>query len=177
VCTPKSPSCPECPVMKRCKGHLEGRERQLPVKTKAKKARPVYRFAALVEGTGPNAGKVLVRQRPDSGLLARMWELPHIEVADETEWNLLSRGKEALEKALATDGVRIMGTEHIVGEAQHIFTHLIWNIRVLAAFASEEERVRDKTGYRWVGPDEFESYAWPNVFRKLLTEYYFHNMK
>lgn len=172
ICTPKSPSCPECPVMTLCKGHLEGRERELPVKTKAKKARPVYRFAALVEGTGSNIGKVLVRQRPVTGLLARMWELPHIEVADEAAWDSLPLGRKSLEEALALEGVRIIGTEHRIGEAQHIFTHLIWNIKVLAAVAFDEERVTDRTGYRWVGPDEFESYAWPNVFRKLLTEYY-----
>jgi A/G-specific adenine glycosylase len=177
VCTPKSPSCPECPVMKLCKGRLEGREHELPVKTKAKKARPVYRFAALVEGTGRNAGKVLIRQRPDTGLLASMWELPHVEVADEVAWNMLSIGKEELEKALAADGVRITGTEHIIGEAQHIFTHLIWNIRVLASFTFEEERLVESSGYRWAGPGEFENYAWPNVFRKLLTEYYFHSLK
>jgi A/G-specific adenine glycosylase len=175
VCTPKSPSCPECPVMKLCKGRLEGRERELPVKTKAKKARPVYRFAALVEGTGRNSGKVLVRQRPDTGLLARMWELPHVEVADEAEWDVLSIGKETLEKELSADGVRIIGTEQIIGEAQHTFTHLIWNIRVLAALTTEEEYMVDRSGYRWVGPDEFENYAWPNVFRKLLVEYYINN--
>jgi A/G-specific adenine glycosylase len=173
VCTPKSPLCQECPVMKLCKGRLEGRERELPVKTKAKKARSVYRFAALVEGTGLNAGKVLVRQRPNTGLLASMWELPHIEVADIAAWNSLSMGRKSLEESLVLDGVRIMGTEQMIGEAQHIFTHLIWNIKVLAAVAAEEDLITDITGYRWVGPDEFESYAWPNVFRKLVTEHYF----
>ncbi|MCD9024524.1 A/G-specific adenine glycosylase [Cohnella silvisoli] len=177
VCTPKSPSCPECPVMKLCKGRLEGRERELPVKTKAKKARPVYRFAALIEGTGLNAGKLLVRQRPDTGLLARMWELPHIEVPDAASWDSLSSGRLSLEEALAEDGVRIQATEQIIGDAQHIFTHLVWNIRVLAAIATEEAYLMDRTAYRWVGPEDFESYVWPNVFRKLLTEYYIRNIK
>ncbi|WP_115992608.1 A/G-specific adenine glycosylase [Cohnella lupini] len=172
VCTPKSPSCPECPVRSGCVALAEGRERELPIKTKAKKARPVFRVAALVEGTGPRAGKVLVRQRPDTGLLARMWELPHVEVRDEIEWDSLSVGKRLLQEASAVDGVGIQATERIVGEAQHIFTHLVWNIRVLPAVAVDEEFVADRTGYRWVGPDEFENYSWPNVFRKLLTEYY-----
>ncbi|TFE22861.1 A/G-specific adenine glycosylase [Cohnella luojiensis] len=175
VCTPKSPSCLDCPVREGCLGRLHGRERELPVKTKAKKPRPVFRFAALVEGTGSNAGKVLVRQRPDSGLLARMWELPHVEVPDAMEWESLSLGKEYLETALAEDGVRILATEHAVGDAQHIFTHLVWNIRVLAARAHEEQYVEERTSYKWVGPEDFESYVWPNVFRKLLTEYFIHN--
>ncbi len=177
VCTPKSPSCPECPVTKLCLGRLEGRERELPVKTKAKPPKPVYRLAALVEGTGQHAGKVLVRQRPDTGLLARMWELPHIEVPDLAAWESLMPGRQRLEEALAEDGVRIRATGHIVGDAQHIFTHLIWNIKVLAAVASEEKYVTDRTSYKWVGPTDFENYVWPNVFRKLLTEYYIHNVK
>ncbi|QMV41417.1 A/G-specific adenine glycosylase [Cohnella cholangitidis] len=175
ICTPKSPSCTECPVTDMCLARLQGRERELPVKTKAKKAKPVYRFAALVEGTGPHAGKVLVRQRSETGLLARMWELPHIEVSDADAWEDSSMGKQRLETALADDGVRIQAKEQIIGEAQHIFTHLIWNIRVLPAVAAEEY-VADRTAYEWVGPEQFENYAWPNVFRKLLTEYFIRAM-
>ena len=172
VCTPKSPSCPACPVGERCEGRLQGRERELPVKTKAKKARPVFRLAALIEGTGAYAGKVLVRQRPETGLLAQMWELPHIEAPDEEIWNRLDEGAGLLEAALAEDGVRVKASNEVVGEAQHIFTHLVWKIKVLGAAALEERYVADRTGYRWIGPEEFENYAWPNVFRKLLTEYF-----
>jgi A/G-specific adenine glycosylase len=174
VCTPKSPTCPECPVTDMCLGRQQGREKELPLKTKAKKARPVFRFAALVEGMGVNAGKVLVRQRPDTGLLAKMWELPHIEVADAGEWELMSTGKSKLEEAALEDGVRLRVTEQVVGEAQHIFTHLVWNIRVLAATVTEETHAAERTSYAWVGPEQFESYVWPNVFRKLLTEYFIH---
>ncbi|PZD95074.1 A/G-specific adenine glycosylase [Paenibacillus sambharensis] len=78
ICTPKSPGCLICPVMAECAGRLAGRELELPVKTKAKPPRPELRLAALVEGAGPHAGAILVRQRPESGLLARMWELPHV---------------------------------------------------------------------------------------------------
>ncbi|WP_274652898.1 A/G-specific adenine glycosylase [Paenibacillus humicola] len=78
VCTPKSPGCLTCPVVAHCEGRAAGREHELPVKTKAKPPRPETRLAALVAGSGAYAGCVLVRQRADSGLLARMWELPHV---------------------------------------------------------------------------------------------------
>jgi A/G-specific adenine glycosylase len=78
VCTPKSPGCLLCPVLAHCAGRAAGREAELPVKTKAKPPRPELRLAALIEGAGEMAGRVLVRRRPDSGLLARMWELPHV---------------------------------------------------------------------------------------------------
>ncbi|WP_248929734.1 A/G-specific adenine glycosylase [Paenibacillus hamazuiensis] len=81
VCTPRSPYCLTCPVRLGCTGHAEGREESLPVKKKAKPPRPEKRVVALVEGAGELAGRILIRQRPQEGLLARMWELPHVEVA------------------------------------------------------------------------------------------------
>ncbi|WP_442602990.1 A/G-specific adenine glycosylase [Paenibacillus sp. KN14-4R] len=87
VCTPKSPSCLTCPVMEHCAGRIAGKEEVLPVKTKAKPPRPERRLMALIEGTGEHAGKVLIRQRPQEGLLARMWELPHMEL--EADGNLI----------------------------------------------------------------------------------------
>ncbi|MFC4598513.1 A/G-specific adenine glycosylase [Cohnella hongkongensis] len=177
VCTPKSPSCPSCPVGERCEGRLRGREKELPVKTKPKKARPVYRIAALIEGTGANAGRVLVCQRPETGLLARMWELPHVEVPDDKVWGRLDEAAGRLKAALAEEGIRVrVDASEEVGEAQHVFTHLVWNIKVLGA-AVLDEREAAGSGYRWVGAAEFESYAWPNVFRKLLTEYFLFRQK
>ncbi len=78
VCTPKSPGCLTCPVMVHCQGRLAGKETVLPIKTKAKPPREERRLVALIEGNGAHAGKVLVRQRPETGLLAQMWELPHL---------------------------------------------------------------------------------------------------
>lgn len=172
ICTPKSPACLLCPVMEHCEGRLQGLERELPVKTKAKAPKPVFRMAALVEGTGRNAGRVLVRQRPETGLLALMWELPHIEVPDREAWDSPQEGPALLRDGLAREGLRIATSRH-VGDAQHLFTHLHWHVRVLAAAAESDERLTDAAPYAWIGPDTFEDYVWPNVFRKLLTEYFY----
>lgn len=82
ICTPRSPQCLPCPVMAHCAALNAGRVDELPVKAKAKPPRPERRAVALVEGSGSYAGCVLVRQRPAAGLLARMWELPHVELPD-----------------------------------------------------------------------------------------------
>lgn len=170
VCTPKSPSCDECPVVRHCMAREVGRERELPVKSKAKPPKPVLRVAALVEGTGRDAGRVLVRQRPGTGLLASMWELPHIETTDAGVWEDVAAAGRLAADALAAEGLRVRPTDH-VADAQHVFTHLVWHVRVIGGEPLEEE-LRLPDNYRWVGPEEFESYSWPNVFRKLLTEYY-----
>ncbi|WP_127588143.1 A/G-specific adenine glycosylase, partial [Paenibacillus koleovorans] len=82
VCTPKSPSCLTCPVMEPCAARLEGLVEALPVKTKAKPPRPETRLVAFVEGPDAGGGRFLIRQRPQDGLLARMWELPHVAGVD-----------------------------------------------------------------------------------------------
>ncbi|AJY74005.1 A/G-specific adenine glycosylase [Paenibacillus beijingensis] len=104
VCTPKSPGCLTCPVMSHCAGRIAGKENELPVKTKAKPPKPQIRLGALIAGTGEHAGKVLVRQRPDSGLLARMWELPHVLLEEDGAAADKPRGRRA--KTPAAPGVR-----------------------------------------------------------------------
>ncbi len=170
VCTPKSPSCGDCPVALHCMARQAGRERELPVKSKAKPPKPVLRLAALIEGTGRRAGQVLVRQRPASGLLANMWELPHTEAPNADVWNDIDAGGNWLSGTLAAEeGVRVRAAG-LRGEAQHVFTHLVWQIRVIEAELDETQPLPEH--YRWVGPEEFENYSWPNVFRRWLTEYF-----
>ncbi|WP_010272725.1 A/G-specific adenine glycosylase, partial [Paenibacillus senegalensis] len=80
LCTPRSPHCLTCPVMEGCQARLNGMETELPVKAKAKPPRLEPRAAAVIIGTGKHAGKLLIRRRPQQGLLAGMWELPHVLV-------------------------------------------------------------------------------------------------
>lgn len=82
ICTPKAAHCLPCPVMEHCAARLAGRVEELPVKAKAKPPRPERRAVALVEGAGELAGRILIRQRPGDGLLARLWELPHVQLED-----------------------------------------------------------------------------------------------
>ncbi|KIL36789.1 adenine glycosylase [Cohnella kolymensis] len=171
ICTPKSPACPTCPVREMCSARLQGRQSELPVKTKAKPPKFVLRLAALVEGTGIRSGKVLVRQRPKTGLLARMWELPHLEAPGQSVWDSVESGCSWLEQEFAQEGLMIKAVDHI-GDAQHTFTHLHWNIRVMSAVLQAEESAILPPHYQWVGPDDFENYVWPNVFRKVLTQYF-----
>ncbi|WP_148931719.1 A/G-specific adenine glycosylase [Paenibacillus methanolicus] len=248
VCTPKSPGCLTCPVMAHCEGRAEGKEHILPIKTKAKPPRPETRLAALVVGTGEHAGKLLVRQRPESGLLARMWELPHVLAEGAEPKKKPARGakakadKVALEAshagALAIGGsgfaqgvaagkeaqmdllCRQLASEDRVlvrpvgwwGEAEHVFSHIVWDVQVFkAAFgfalaesetlaaadaaarfkvaeaggtyrgAAEEtaaaseamaENAELPANYRWISEADMAELAFPNVFLRILRDYW-----
>lgn len=143
VCTPRSPGCLGCPVAERCAGRLAGRESELPVKSKAKPPKPVHRLAVLIENTGYGSGgadadrrRVLVRQRPEEGLLARMWELPHVEAPNASVWADHGAASDWLTGALAAEGLPVRPVRP-VAEAEHVFTHLHWYVKVWSAELDE----------------------------------------
>lgn len=179
VCTPRSPQCGQCPVMEYCGAYQEGKEESLPVKTKARPPRPEYRLVLLAEGQGQHEGCVLLRRRPETGLLAGMWEPPHFEMIDSSmHRKTASRQKETKpsEQALIFDQNRLMlyfkenyglsvqaTTWH--ADMQHIFSHIQWNLRVFIGTCSASEL---PDGWSWVHQSELTRLTFPNVFNKLL---------
>ena len=169
VCTPKSPICLTCPVMERCAGRLAGKELELPVKKKAKPPRPEFRAAALIEGTGDNRDKLLLRKRADEGLLAGMWELPHVELdvaayASESEWQV------AMQSALSASGIAIKPYE-LLPDYVHIFSHIRWELRVARCTGEVRELPESGAEYRWVTVNELDQYTFPRVFNRILDEW------
>ena len=185
VCTPKSPHCLVCPVTERCAGRIEGVAERLPVKTKAKPPRPENRIVAYVEGTGALTGKVLIRQRPADGLLARLWELPHFEA--DRPGNVPSQDgrthpKHAQAEAEADmQTLRTMLSAELgiaaepVGwlmDAQHTFSHIHWNLRVYRfRFAGYTDKPGSSSAeWHWFSSEEASRYPFPNVFLKIWNE-------
>ncbi len=80
VCTPREPSCEDCPVSTDCLALQQGTVDQRPAPKKRRAPREA-RFVSLVLWTP--AGRTLLARRPDRGLLARLWEFPTVEVDRE----------------------------------------------------------------------------------------------
>ncbi|MHA7965799.1 A/G-specific adenine glycosylase [Paenibacillus sp. CAU 1782] len=145
ICTPKSPGCLTCPVMEECEGRLAGRELELPIKTKAKPPRQEYRAAALIWGKGENAGKLLVRQREGKGLLAGMWELPHLLLPSHAaDWFAEESSREQPELAelltvmVEQDTGQLIRPKGWLKDADHIFSHILWKMRIIECDLGEE---------------------------------------
>ena len=153
ICTPKSPNCLICPVMDNCEARLQGREQELPLKSKAKRARVEYRVAVIVEGQDEHAGKVLVRQRPAEGLLAGMWELPHVLIEgdqaalyeqEQKEQPLLGQ---AISEQLYTHHGVLVRPRAWLCDQEHVFSHIRWKMRFFLA-DSEEKSEKDTSDQR-----------------------------
>ena len=115
VCGPNTaPRCDACPVQALCLGCQRGTAEALPVK-KAKKARRVEEktvFLLMKEG------RIALRKRRETGLLAGLWEFPNVEGT--------------LDEAAAAEAVQSMGLSpadwHSRLTAKHIFTHVEWHM-------------------------------------------------
>lgn len=175
VCTPRSPHCLTCPVMAHCSAREAGMEEALPIKKKAKPPRPELRAVALIEGTGENEGKWLIRQRPQEGLLARMWELPHVAWKSEG-WNSDEDNRSELRQAIVDqEQISIQPTDWFM-DTEHIFSHIVWKMKIYRAKLSNANRSSHggewiPFHYRWVGPEELDQYAFPNVFIRIMKEW------
>ncbi len=172
VCTPKSPYCLTCPVMEQCAGRIAGQELDLPIKKKAKPPRDEYRIALLIEGSGDNRGRIRIRQRPERGLLAKMWELPHVLLPigkiDNDEANM-----QYVDEQRAAEGQNPLLTMEPLMDIDHVFSHIHWHMRV---YRCREETMglpsADHGSYSWLAAGERAGFAFPNVFVRIMDAYW-----
>ncbi|MEG2596069.1 MAG: A/G-specific adenine glycosylase [Ruthenibacterium sp.] len=155
VCVPNgAPLCAECPLCDLCAAQKAGTQSTLPHKT-PKKARKAldYTVALLVCGH-----RVLLEQRPQSGLLAGLWQpilLDGTLDAAETVAALAKRG-------FACSVIAPLPP------AKHIFTHLTWQMTGFLCDASEFSL---PSGFAFASADDIENvYAIPNAFKVYKNE-------
>ena len=133
VCVPNGePKCAECPVSCLCLAHAQGRETEYPVKKKAKGRRIEKRTILIFRDND----KTAIRKRPDTGLLAGMYEFPgregHLKQAEVIEY--------AKEAGLMPVRVKRLGS------AKHIFSHVEWHMIGYEVVVDELERQMKKSG-------------------------------
>lgn len=159
VCTPKRPSCLMCPLQQDCAAAAHGIAETLPIKF-AKAERPVRRgYAFLVQST---RGRILLRQRPEAGLLGGMLEVP------STPWEAaLPPVKEALRSAPVS-----AEWWQVPGSIIHVFTHFRLELSVYRAIVDEDDALTfwaDPPRCRWVKRKDLHGEALPSVMRKVIA--------
>jgi A/G-specific adenine glycosylase len=161
ICTPTSPSCLLCPVRDHCQGFHEGVETQLPNKTKKNSQRSVDLAAIIVKDEN---GKILIHKRPENGLLANLWEFPNAELHQPV---VMERAKIAdLFRESFDMNIKV---EKNIGQIEHIFSHLVWNITVHIGTISSD--FSENSEWKFISLDEIEEYAFPVSFHKMLKLY------
>jgi A/G-specific adenine glycosylase len=155
VCTPKKPACALCPVNEGCVARARGDQEMFPRKV-PKKSGELRRGAAFVVRRGD---ELLVRTRPEKGLLGGMTEVPG------SDWRTAQEDEAALKQAPALKGVTRWHRK--VGVVSHVFTH--FPLQLVVYTASVPARTRAPDGMRWVQIAALRNEALPNVMRKVIA--------
>ena len=150
LCGPNwAPKCEECPCRSFCGGAIHGTAQQFPVKLPKKGKRVEEKTVFILSCDG----RFALEKRPDTGLLAGLWQFPNVP------------GK--LETADALNAVQAMGfrPREIIKqiERKHIFTHIRWEMRGVYL-----EVVEETENFTWMTAAQLdESAALPTAFRQF----------
>jgi A/G-specific adenine glycosylase len=155
ICTPKKPACSLCPLNEDCAARALGTQESFPRKS-AKKTGDLRRGAAFVVTRG---GELLVRTRPEKGLLGGMTEVPG------SEWRAEQDDEAALRQAPVVKGVARW--QRKIGVVSHVFTHFPLELVIYTAEVSP--RTRAPEGMRWVPIGMLAGEAMPNLMRKVVA--------
>lgn len=161
ICTPTSPSCLLCPVREHCQAFNEGVQKELPVKTKKKKQKAVQLAAGIFTD---EQGRILIRKRPESGLLANLWEFPTVELTLDFQ-----RQRDQLAEHFEESYGIKPKVDDSIGQIDHVFSHLIWNIQVYSGIFSGE--VIESPQLKLVDLEEIKEFAFPVPYQKMLKQY------
>jgi A/G-specific adenine glycosylase len=155
ICTPKKPACVLCPLNDDCVARARGDQETFPRKL-AKKTGALRRGAAFVVTRGD---ELLVRSRPEKGLLGGMTEVPG------SDWLAAQDDKAALKQAPALKGTSRWHRK--TGVVTHVFTH--FPLELVVYTTDVPARMRAPEGMRWVPIATLAGEALPNVMRKVVA--------
>lgn len=155
VCTPRRPRCDVCPLAGACVARRRGLAAALPARV-ARAERPTRRGTAYW-AVRPD-GAVLLRRRPENGLLGGMMEVP------SSDWLAGGAGPRGRGAPFSARWRPLPGT------VRHSFTHFHLELRVLSAAAPPGAAPEGV----WVLPDRLSGYALPSVMRKVVRHALLH---
>jgi len=161
ICTPKNPTCHECPVQKSCLSFRLGCIEERPVVQPSKKAVPIQVAVGILQ----KDDLFFIQQRPAYGLMPDLWEFPggKINQGEKPEDALVREFQEELQFCVQV-GKKIATLKHgytnfSVTLHAYLCNLVPENQSPILHFASD---------YRWVKSEDFMAYAFPAANRRLI---------
>ena len=155
ICSPKRPACALCPWNGACRANARGDQETFP--RKAPKREGKLRRGAAFVALRTDAS-VLLRRRPDKGLLAGMSEVPGSEWTPDFDFDRALRSAPPIARAK---------WRRVPGVVRHVFTHFPLELAVFVARIPRAAKA--PKGARWVSIADAPREALPAVMRKVLA--------
>ncbi len=155
VCLPHTaPRCTVCPLAAVCRAKRAGTAADLPVRKKPRARRVEQKTVFLLLSEKEDA--VLLHKRPQSGLLAGLYEFPNADGALTAEETL---------ELLNEQGFTVYEMEK-TAPAKHLFTHIEWQMSGFVARVCARDVSVDCV---WAGTEELMGrFALPSAFKPFL---------
>lgn len=88
VCKPALPCCDQCPLQSQCAAFQFGSASRIPRPKRRTVRQSVHLYPVVIR----RGDRVLLRQRPDRGIWAGLWEMPSVESADPLDQAAIELG-------------------------------------------------------------------------------------
>ncbi|MDA0840960.1 MAG: A/G-specific adenine glycosylase [Planctomycetota bacterium] len=161
VCSPKSPSCPRCPVRSQCGAFTNGTTGRFPEMPVGQKSSLVDVVAAVVI----RSGSILICKRPSDAVNGGMWEFPSYENEDKQPSAVFLKKRLLEHLSLHAD------TNETLMTLKHSIMHRRFSVDVFLCTARGQAACADYEDIRWVRPASLSRFAMPsapNQIRKIL---------
>ncbi|MGB0934453.1 MAG: A/G-specific adenine glycosylase [Alphaproteobacteria bacterium] len=148
ICTPRDPSCPQCPLKEDCRAFQSNAMDAYPVLPKKIEKPTRYGVVFWIEDAN---GAIFMRKRPPKGLLGGMTEFPSTPWQEE-KWDIDT----ALQHAPVEANYEVKKEQ-----VRHTFTH--FHLRLTVAHAKVNKVHTDLCSL----PDDFQDHALPTLMKKV----------
>jgi A/G-specific adenine glycosylase len=160
ICTPRTPRCAICPLRRDCRAYLAGHQERFGL-LGAKASRTEVQVACGVIRRAD--GRILIAQRPETGLLPGLWEFPGGK----------RQGRESLADTCRREIREELAIEIGIGEKlmtiRHAYSHYTVRLHVFeCSYLSGRPRKLGCQDWRWVRPIEMKRYAFPTANRAII---------
>ncbi len=161
VCTPRNPSCPQCPLAQWCRAREAGVQEKRPVVLKA--PAPVY--LTMATGILVHDGRILTQKRLAEDVWGNLWEFPGGVVEDgETP-------QEAVIREYMEETGLVVNHPELIASFRHSFTRFrvtLHAFSVTLLSSPEELSLQAAQEHRWANWSEIMKLAFPAGHRKLV---------
>lgn len=148
ICIPNGePLCSKCPLQKICIANSKNLTNEIPVRNLKIKRKKERVTVFLLE----KEGKIAIRQRKQTGLLANMYEFPNLNQKITKK-----QVEEVLKdwKLIAKNEAEKIGTHH------HVFSHIEWDM-----VGYKIEVIKENQEFQWIKKEEIlKQYPIPGAF-------------
>lgn len=156
VCSRGKPRCNRCPISDGCQGLLTGNPAQFPRSRQRRKTQSVDLVVPVVSVDGRF---LLFRRALDSPLMAGLWELPNIALAQP-------HGR--MEKRLSNKYGGLWEIGDFIGVVKHRVTFREISFYVACGKYIDSESVAEGPEAAWVDKADLDSYATSSAVSKII---------